>query len=165
MPAKALRTRFAKSSHVKLYRVYRERVCSIIADEILVTDQNTKKDILVLFTRPVAIKKIFVGFANLGKTTGEVTLNKLCEILRRKKARARKLRCVVFGIRRKEKHYGCWMVNKLTIRSSLNFQIMVHDFFFSYKLSFSQDISPYILALKFGSFYRFHLNGQGNRAS
>lgn len=46
---------------------------------------------MVLFTRPVAIKKIFVGFANLGKTTGEVTLNKLCEILRRKKARARKL--------------------------------------------------------------------------
>lgn len=38
MPAKALRTRFAKSSLVKLYRVYRERVCSMIADEILVTD-------------------------------------------------------------------------------------------------------------------------------
>lgn len=57
MPAKALRTRFAKSSLVKLYRVYRERVCSMIADEILVTDLNTKKDILVLFTRPVAIKK------------------------------------------------------------------------------------------------------------
>lgn len=113
MPAKALRTRFAKSSLVKLYRVYRERVCSMIADEILysVTDLNTKKDILVLFTRPVAIKKKFVGFANLGKTTGEVTPNKLLEILRRKKARARKQRCIVLGIRRKEKHYGCWMVN------------------------------------------------------
>lgn len=90
MPAKALRTRFAKSSLVKLYRVYRERVCSMIANEKLVTDLNTKKDILVLFTRPVAIKKKFVGFANLGKTTGEVTPNKLLEILRRKKARARK---------------------------------------------------------------------------
>lgn len=111
MPAKALRTRFAKSSLVKLYRVYRERVCSMIADEILVTELNTKKDILVLFTRPVAIKKKFVGFANLGKTTGEVTPNKLLEILRRKKARARKQRCIVLGIRRKEKHYGCWMVN------------------------------------------------------
>lgn len=57
MPAKALRTR---SSLVKLYRVYRERVCSMIADEILVTDLNTKKDILVLFTRPVAIKKKYL---------------------------------------------------------------------------------------------------------
>lgn len=35
---------------------------------------------MVLFTRPVAIKKIFVGFANLGKTTGEVTPNKLLSI-------------------------------------------------------------------------------------
>lgn len=80
MLVKVFRIRFVKFLFVKLYRVYRERVCFMIVDEILVIDLNIKKDILVLFIRFVVIKKKFVGFVNLGKIIGEVILNKLLEI-------------------------------------------------------------------------------------
>lgn len=60
MLVKVFRIRFVKFLFVKLYRVYRERVCFMIVDEILVIDLNIKKDILVLFIRFVVIKKKYL---------------------------------------------------------------------------------------------------------